>query len=108
MPGLHVPLMALIDYKGFRMSAQAFLPLKGGPGAPPPAAAGAPRPAAAASSLVLGSHDAGRTVACADARALDATRDAARALGLKRHAARGVHLWTAVDVEARARARARR
>lgn len=24
---LHVPLIALIDYKGFRMSAQAFLPL---------------------------------------------------------------------------------
>ena len=24
---LHVPLILLIDYKGFRMSAQAFLPL---------------------------------------------------------------------------------
>ena len=40
---LHLPLMALIDYKGFRMSAQAFLPL--GPG-----------------SLVYGSADGGKTV----------------------------------------------
>jgi hypothetical protein len=40
---LYLPLMALIDYKGFRMSAQAYLPL-------------------GSNSLVYGSADGGKTV----------------------------------------------
>ncbi len=64
--GLHLPLMALIDYKGFRMTAQALLPL-------------------GKNSLVYGSADAGRTVHNSNERFNQIMNDAARALNLRSH-----------------------
>lgn len=47
LPGIHIPLMALIDFKGFRILATSLLPL--GP-----------------DTIVYGSHDAGKTVHASD------------------------------------------
>jgi len=81
---LHLPLMALIDYKGFRMSAQAFLPL-------------------GEKSLVYGSADGGRTVHKSNEKFNDAMRRAAEALNIRGHVVgkldRAQELHAAVDIE---------
>mmetsp|Transcript_9515 Transcript_9515/g.17842 ORF Transcript_9515/g.17842 Transcript_9515/m.17842 type:complete len:990 (+) Transcript_9515:148-3117(+) len=81
---LHVPLIALIDYKGFRMSAQAFLPL-------------------GENSMVYGSADAGATVLKTSDRFNAAMEKAAAELNIRKHVVgrRGQvkELHSAVDVE---------
>ncbi|CAM9490420.1 unnamed protein product [Pylaiella littoralis] len=74
--GLCVPPMCLLDYKGFRMLAQAHLPL-------------------GARSLKMGTDDGGKTV-LNDSPALDekAAR-AAKALGLRAHVVGGRQAWVA-------------
>ena len=66
-PGLCFPLMALIDYKGFRLVASSLLPLSKG-------------------SLILGSNDAGRTVHADDPILNEKVAVASRVLNLKPHA----------------------
>ena len=83
VPELCVPLMALIDYKGFRMSAQAFLPL-------------------GRDSLVYGSADAGRTVLNSHENFNRAMEEAAKRLNLRGHLVGGVgeqkEIHAAVDI----------
>jgi hypothetical protein len=80
---INVPLMALIDYKGFRMTAQAVLPL-------------------GANSLIYGSNDAGRTVH-RDPRFHDAMHKIADKLNLRAHFVGRTgelkELHSAVDIE---------
>ena len=63
---LHVPLMAYIDYRGFRLTAISVLPLSAG-------------------SLAYGSNDVGRTVHSSNARLNDMMQEAGRILNLKGH-----------------------
>lgn len=79
---LHFPLMALIDYRGFRMTAQALLPLRPG-------------------SLIYGSADAGKTVHKDDPVMNEAMLQAATALNLLPHIVghERVELASAVDIE---------
>ena len=63
---LHLPLMAVIDFKGFRMTAQAFLPL-------------------GSNSLVYGSADAGAHVHNSSQRFNLIMEKAAKSLNLKKH-----------------------
>lgn len=80
---LHVPLMAVIDYKGFRMTAQALLPL-------------------GKDSLVYGSADAGRTVLNSNEKFNLAMEQASRSLNLRKHVVGELtqikELHSAVDV----------
>jgi hypothetical protein len=80
---LCLPLMALIDYKGFRMTAQAFLPL-------------------GKQSLVYGSADAGRTVLKSNPDFNDAMVESARKLNLRGHCVGSLgqqqELYSAVDI----------
>jgi hypothetical protein len=80
---LHLPLMAVIDYKGFRMTAQALLPL-------------------GKNSLIYGSADAGRTVLNSNESFNLAMEKAANSLNLRKHAvgelAQVKELHAAVDV----------
>lgn len=64
---LRFPLMALIDYRGFRMTAQAYLPL--GP-----------------NSLRYGSSDAGRTIHKDDPTMNELIKQAAEILNIRSHA----------------------
>jgi hypothetical protein len=63
---LHVPLMALIDYKGFRLQAISVLPID-------------------KSTLAYGSSDGARTVHTSDARLNACMSQASALLGLKPH-----------------------
>jgi hypothetical protein len=80
---LHLPLMAVIDYKGFRMTAQALLPL-------------------GSNSLIYGSADAGRTVHNSNEAFNLAMVKAANSLNLRKHAVGELtqvkELHSAVDV----------
>jgi hypothetical protein len=80
---LCLPLMAVIDYKGFRMTAQALLPL-------------------GENSLVYGSSDAGRTVHNSNEKFNAAMELAAKSLNLRNHVvgelAQVKELYSAVDV----------
>mmetsp|Transcript_22531 Transcript_22531/g.32926 ORF Transcript_22531/g.32926 Transcript_22531/m.32926 type:complete len:1011 (+) Transcript_22531:60-3092(+) len=81
---LHLPLMALIDYKGFRMTAQAFLPLGN-------------------NSLVYGSADGGRVIHKSHPGVNSAMERAAAALNLRAHSVGPpghlTELHAAVDIE---------
>eukprot|EP00752_Nemacystus_decipiens_P004500 g4109.t1 len=72
--GLCVPPMCLLDYKGFRMVAQAHVPLGD-------------------ASLKMGSHDAGVTVLNECPNLDRCTKEAARALGLRAHVVGGWQVW---------------
>lgn len=80
---LHLPLMAVIDYKGFRMTAQALLPL-------------------GEHSLVYGSADAGATVHNSNEKFNTIMEKAAKSLNLRKHMVGGLgnskELYAAVDV----------
>jgi len=66
VPGLHYALVALIDYKGFRMTAQAWLPIN-------------------KKSLKLGSSDGGITVQNSDPELFCLAQQTSQALNLKTH-----------------------
>eukprot|EP00752_Nemacystus_decipiens_P004466 g4078.t1 len=72
--GLCVPPMCLLDYKGFRMLAQAHLPL-------------------GSSSLKMGTNDGGRTVLNDSPTLNRRTAEAGRALGLRAHIVGGRQAW---------------
>ncbi len=80
---LRIPLMTLIDYKGFRMTAQAVLPLSPG-------------------SIIYGSADAGATVQNVDATFNLAMKKAARTLNICGHmvgsAGHRTEVHAAVDI----------
>lgn len=63
---LRVPMMTLIDYRGFRMTAQALLPL-------------------GSNSLKYGSSDAGRTIHKDDPKMNELLKKAAQKLNLRKH-----------------------
>ena len=65
---LRFPLMALIDYRGFRMTAQALLPL-------------------GKSSLIYGSSDAGRTIHKDDQHMNELMKQTAENLNIRGHVA---------------------
>jgi len=65
-PDLCLPLMALVDYRGFRLIAMSVLPLSAG-------------------SHIYGSRDAGRTVLASDKHFNKIMRTAGRRLNLKPH-----------------------
>ena len=79
--GLRVPMLALVDYLGYRLLAMPILPL---PMSVPP---------------LLGSSDAGRTVHASDAHLNSLMRSAAAELHLAAHTVNGVEMYTAGDVE---------
>eukprot|EP00936_MAST-01D_sp_MAST-1D-sp1_P002903 g2903.t1 len=64
---VEVALMSVIDYRGFRIVAQALLPIE------------------PSRSLMLGSSDGGRTVLSGDAGVLHAFQQTAQQLGLAKH-----------------------
>jgi Clustered mitochondria len=82
---INVPMMALVDYRGFRLIAMCLLPISKG-------------------SLKYGSNDAGRTVHCDNRRFARVMRRAGRELNLRKHwcgwsdESRKL-LWAAADVE---------
>ena len=82
MQGLHYPLFAMIDYLGFRITAQSLLPIS-------------------QQTLAYGSADGGRTVHGGDrcpelARRMEAV---GAALHLKPHYVRNKLVWTPCDLE---------
>jgi hypothetical protein len=84
--GLCLPLMCLVDYRGFRLIAMSILPIRGH------------------ESLVYGSDDYGKTVKNSEPRLEALVALAAERLKLKRHAcglhpARSAHLYTPCDLE---------
>jgi hypothetical protein len=70
-PGLHVPLMALIDYKGHRLIASSILPIKAGE----------------QGTIRYGSPDGGKHVYDADAELRKLMEQAGKRLNLKGHMA---------------------
>ena len=79
--GLRVPMLALVEYLGYRLLAMPILPL---PSAVPP---------------LLGSSDAGRTVFASEEELNSLMRSAAAELHLAAHTVNGVEMYTAGDVE---------
>mmetsp|Transcript_7050 Transcript_7050/g.17843 ORF Transcript_7050/g.17843 Transcript_7050/m.17843 type:complete len:699 (+) Transcript_7050:175-2271(+) len=83
---LHVPLMALVDYMGFRLIAISFLPLN-------------------SRTLVYGTNDGGHTVHAKDKRMLRIMKRTAKAMNIKPHLCGvdrdkpGVRLYSAADIE---------
>jgi hypothetical protein len=63
---LHFPLMALVDYLGFRLTALSVLPIR-------------------KDTIVYGSCDAGKTVHAASRRLTRKMNEAADVLNLKKH-----------------------
>lgn len=81
---LRFPLMVLIDYRGFRMTAQALLPL-------------------GSNSLKYGSSDAGRTVHKDDPVMNELIKKAAQKLNIRSHAvgsSTSSVLTSAADIDA--------
>ena len=64
--GLHVPMMTVLDYKGFRLTAMSRLPIKGN------------------ETLVYGSRDAGKTILL-DRKFNEKLKIICEGLGLKSH-----------------------
>jgi hypothetical protein len=81
IPSLHVSLQALIDYKGFRIHAQALLKIDKD------------------RTLQVGSSDAGKSVYNRSPALHKKMKAAAGELNLCRHVVRGVPLYSACDVE---------
>ena len=79
--GLRVPMLALVEYLGYRLLAMPIMPL---PSSSPP---------------LLGSSDAGRTVHASDEQLVSLVRSAASELHLAAHTVSGVEMHTAGDVE---------
>ena len=80
IPNLVTPLMALIDYRGFRLIAISLVNID-------------------KTSLVYGSSDAGKTVAADDPVVNAKMKEAALKLNLKGHYVKDKLLYSAVDVE---------
>jgi len=78
---LHYPLLSIIQYKGFTLSAVSVLPIGGG------------------SSLVYGSADAGRHVLCSDPTVKELMKNAARSLNLAGHKISYVTIFGPGDIE---------
>lgn len=77
---LHLPLLATIDFLGFRVVAVSQLPID-------------------SSTLVYGSDDGGSTVHNIDARAADAMKKVANSLNLSCHVVRNQEIWGPGDIE---------
>ncbi|CAN0245627.1 unnamed protein product, partial [Ectocarpus fasciculatus] len=80
IPGLRYALQCLIDYKGFRMTAQAVLPVS-------------------SKSLRYGSSNAGGTVHNDDENLAEKLKAAAKKLNLRTHMVNDTELYSACDVE---------
>jgi hypothetical protein len=86
MPEVHLPMMALVDYRGFRLIAMSYLPIEG------------------ENSLIYGSKDAGVTVYSTEPAFNKLMESAGRQLNLCRHLC-GTdpnnlkELWCACDIE---------
>eukprot|EP01102_Stenamoeba_stenopodia_P007672 TRINITY_DN2166_c0_g4_i2.p1 TRINITY_DN2166_c0_g4~~TRINITY_DN2166_c0_g4_i2.p1 ORF type:complete len:974 (+),score=252.47 TRINITY_DN2166_c0_g4_i2:436-3357(+) len=85
VPDLHVPLMALVDYLGFRLIAMSLLPIT-------------------ERSMVYGTRDGGYTILNNNTKVAERMRMSAASLNLKPHicgmkGASGVKLSSAADVE---------
>ena len=86
--GIRVPLMALIDYRGYRLVAQSILPIS-------------------RSTIIYGSNDSGKTVHDSSSEFRARMKKAAERLNIKGHpcgvtkGARQTMLWAPTDIEAR-------
>eukprot|EP00903_Cladosiphon_okamuranus_P015185 g14039.t1 len=80
IPELHYALQCLIDYKGFRMTAQAELPVNPG-------------------TLQYGTADGGRTVLNEDASLAEKLKEAGTKLNLRTHEVKGKEMHSACDIE---------
>jgi len=85
VPGLCLPLMALVDYRGFRLIAISYLPINN-------------------KTLVYGSNDGGQTIHARNAKLNRMMRCAAGILNIKEHMCgfypdRRKLLWSAADIE---------
>ncbi len=80
IPGLAVPLMCLIDYKGFRLIAITVLPID-------------------RHTLVGGTSDAGRNIHSSDFLLNQKLAKAGQVLNLKQHQVRGHTIYSACDLE---------
>jgi Tfp pilus assembly protein PilF len=84
VPDLSYPMMALVDYRGYRLVGMSVLPIVGD------------------ASLVFGSADAGRTIRC-DAHVGEKLEVVGRKLNLKEHWVGPVgsakRFWTPLDLE---------
>jgi tetratricopeptide (TPR) repeat protein len=80
LPNFHQPLMAIIDYRGFRLSAISLLPIREG-------------------RLIYGSDDCGATVFNMVPEFSEKMEKAARILNLASHTIAGQRIHSAYDVE---------
>lgn len=81
VPRLHVALQALIDYKGFRMHAQAELPIDGH------------------NTLLMGTADASQHVYAESSELTAVMKQAGKELNLREHYVKGKLLHAACDIE---------
>ncbi|GAM26025.1 hypothetical protein SAMD00019534_092000 [Acytostelium subglobosum LB1] len=85
--GLCVPLMALVDFMGYRLIAMSILPISS---------------SSEHSTIVYGSSDMGQTVHASHEPSLDVMRHLAQALNLKAHMGgtqKPVKVYSATDIE---------
>eukprot|EP00904_Undaria_pinnatifida_P002276 jgi/Undpi1/12049/HiC_scaffold_4.g01748.m1 len=78
--GLHYALQCLIDFKGFRMTAQALLPVD-------------------STTLRYGTADGARSVHNDDAQLADCLRQAGKKLNLRTHKVHETDMYSACDIE---------
>lgn len=78
---VHVPLMCVIDYRGFRVTAMTLIPIRG------------------TETLIYGSNDACKTDRNDDEVFDKCMEHLASHLNFKQHQAGNTSLWTAADVE---------
>ena len=80
IPDVNVPLMTLIDYRGFRIIAMSVLPINNG-------------------TLIYGSCDGGQTVKAEDPVFNRRMRYAAKKLNLAKHVSANTTIYAAADIE---------
>eukprot|EP00727_Mastigamoeba_balamuthi_P008686 m51a1_g444 hypothetical protein (1769) ;mRNA; r:86393-107549 len=79
--GVYIPMMVLVDYRGYRLIAESVLPIEG------------------KETLVYGSADAGKSFACKDEELVRKLKNATKVLNLKKRVVDGKPLYTPLDLE---------
>ncbi|KAL7711905.1 Clu domain-containing protein [Entamoeba marina] len=80
VPGIHLPLAAVIDYRGYRLFAISVLPIK-------------------SNTIIYGSGDAGKTIRMDNPLLNEKMRVAAKLLNIKGHVIKGKMVHGPVDIE---------
>lgn len=81
IPKICLPIVCLVDYRGFRVVAMSVLPISG-------------------STIQYGSNNYGRTINKGNIDLCDSLKMIGKSLNLKPHVVNGVEIYTPVDLEA--------